>query len=319
MTDDVRKLFDEDALQRFLHFIRERHHIYENRAAGVSYVTDDDVLRTYRFCNVFRFLDRGSQWIIEQLNDPEYGLQLSKVETIMFCTLYRRTNNAEAWQTIKDEYHLPRWDEFVSGEYLNHMMEINQRVHFCNNRVYNVGNNAIKGIPLLEGTYQKILDSGQMIERSEISNRESVFEDLLSISGVHFFISQQITTDIGYSQYGSEEWENDGVSIGPGSRRGIERLLRVNPGARAIDSKFRTMDLILRNFVLSNEKNVVFRHGSIRRYPSLMDIQNCLCEFDKYERYSNREVRGGRRFSESVLRPLPELQIPISWRSSDMR
>ena len=53
----------QDQLDRFFSYINERHAIYIRRQAGVKpFWTEDKILQTYSFCNVFRELDTVTIW-----------------------------------------------------------------------------------------------------------------------------------------------------------------------------------------------------------------------------------------------------------------
>ena len=57
--------------QPFWDFITERHRIYLKKAAGAPDPwTDDEILRTYSFCNVFRELDKVTVWVREKWREP---------------------------------------------------------------------------------------------------------------------------------------------------------------------------------------------------------------------------------------------------------
>lgn len=310
----ISDLFDQERIERFRYFISERHHVYLNRVNGIYPLTTDETLTRFRFCNVFRFLDRGSQWIISQLNS-EYGRSLSERETLMICSLYRRTNSLPAWDLMKSEYGLPRWDDVESGSYLEKMHNVNDSFSFINNRAYNVGNDADRGVPLIDCNFHRVQNSMRngLFEVDDWTSWSLIRDSLMRGRGVHLFISQQIVTDFGYSQYGGSDWENSSVNAGPGSMRGMKRLLRVSVPDSQLVSSFYDLCRILMNDAIQNT-TVSFEHESIHRDLSLMDIQNCLCEFDKYCRYADHEQLNGRRFAEKTLRLIPDVQIPISWR-----
>lgn len=88
----------------------------------------------------------------------------------------------------------------------------------------------------------------------------------------------QIVADIKYAGVlkDAPDWMTWTVS-GPGSRRGLNRVMGFDLGKGWNDRNFRAAMLILRERVNDT-------------LPSWMeplhaqDLQNCLCEFDKYER-----------------------------------
>ena len=57
---------------RFFWWIEERHRIFEKRKRGLSrdWWTEDEILRTYRFTNPYREIDRTTVWFREYIRDP---------------------------------------------------------------------------------------------------------------------------------------------------------------------------------------------------------------------------------------------------------
>lgn len=56
----------------FIAFVIERYRIYERRAAGKPQPwTKDPILKQYKFCNVYRELDRVTMWLAEHWREPQ--------------------------------------------------------------------------------------------------------------------------------------------------------------------------------------------------------------------------------------------------------
>jgi hypothetical protein len=110
---------------------------------------------------------------------------------------------------------------------------------------------------------------------------------LLTLNGVQGFIAGQVIADAKYADEDlvqAEDWHTFAIS-GPGSRRGMNRVL-----GNGIDLRLKERDWseALQQLRLSTNKDLSQRNrnGDGNRYPPLhaQDVQNCLCEFDKYER-----------------------------------
>jgi alpha-glutamyl/putrescinyl thymine pyrophosphorylase clade 1 len=87
-----------DAALTFLEFVEERHRIWERRQAGSPQPwTDNPILASHKFTNVYRWLDPGSQFVIEELQD----LELSPSDNLMRFFLYRHTGRVETWEWLK--------------------------------------------------------------------------------------------------------------------------------------------------------------------------------------------------------------------------
>ena len=59
------------SVEGFYNYINERHAIYLKRSIGEPFPwTDDEILQTYSFCNVYRELDKVTVWIRENWKEP---------------------------------------------------------------------------------------------------------------------------------------------------------------------------------------------------------------------------------------------------------
>ena len=59
------------SVEGFYNYINERHSITLKRSIGEPFPwTDDEILQTYSFCNVFRELDKVTVWIRENWKEP---------------------------------------------------------------------------------------------------------------------------------------------------------------------------------------------------------------------------------------------------------
>lgn len=108
------------------------------------------------------------------------------------------------------------------------------------------------------------------------------------------FMSMQILTDIGYSEH-LQANENEFVIAGPGARIGAKHI---EPGRKA--------ESLIRELTYDwAENEEVTLYG---RTPSLMDVQNTLCEFGKYMKYKPGAT-GYKGHGDT-----PEPILPSHWR-----
>src|SRR3990167_10626784 len=76
-------------------YVTERHQIYLRRARGDPPPwTDDPILRQFRFCNVYRALDKGTLWYTAKVVPTAEGPR----DLLWKTTVYRLVNN---WQIFK--------------------------------------------------------------------------------------------------------------------------------------------------------------------------------------------------------------------------
>ncbi len=97
------------SVEGFFDFMKERHQIYLRREAGQPAPwTDDPWLQQYKFCNVYRELDKGTVWVARNVREPlfrEPGLLVANVALARLYnwipTLQRLGLPIEQWNTDK--------------------------------------------------------------------------------------------------------------------------------------------------------------------------------------------------------------------------
>lgn len=265
----------------FLAFVCERHRIWEKRQAGAPQPwTDDPILATRKFTNVFRVLDPGTQFLFTDLFDPG----LSPRDTLMRAFLYRHTGRIETWvwldlagsgyptvETLEDTRRLWRIARKSS-----HPFFTNAYLVFPQSTT--PGTDKMDSIVDLT---QRLFTPGSpddiMPDWHKARTQAERFKILRRNKGVGDFMAMQILTDWGY-QCG-EDREDEFLVPGPGSVK----------GAKAIDPDAKTMDVVHRVV----EAVRAIPHGPRLGYrsPSLMDIgSNLLCEWSKYVRFRGQPL-----------------------------
>lgn len=294
----------------FLSFVRSRHAMFVRRQAGLpqSSWTDDTILSSGRsFTNVFRVLDRGTQRLVRMLWSSS-GLAMNPSTTLMLCMVYRRTNNTDFWSRVPDEVMAPDLSDLDAWfSRIDAMSTLSDISPFDQHPYLLVGSfnhfriegddSSNRMIDLLRRSAVDWLTGSRWwgnithVKRADGHYAWHVMMDnLCAQPGINDFLAQQIATDFGYSQYGDASYDDEDVVLGPGSRRGIKRIFPDMP--LKDPSAARGAIIALRNEVWSTlpEVNLSAVDPNVSHAPSLMDIQNCLCEFDKYRRISTGGV-----------------------------
>lgn len=290
----------------YLDFVVDRHRVWELRQAGQPGPwSDDPILQRNKFTNVYRVLDYGSQFLLrELLNEPG----ITAGDALARCFLYRMSNEPKTWQHTRATWgHYPLAHEL--GEDLAQLWADHRD---AGNRVFS-GAYTIMPLPGVGGfdkakevvrmaatSFNPIhpscvtpafLAAGTMAER---------FAVLRSIPNVGDFLAMQVLTDFGYSPFGADQDENAFVVAGPGARKGAKEIWPDKKPA----------------WVIQWCRERVLEGGACPtvqgRPPSLMDIQNTLCEFSKYARFT-RAPEPTRVFKpEHPGAPRP-LVLPAHW------
>lgn len=109
-------------LHLFFKFVCERHLIQERRLAGLSQPwTEDEILQDWPFTNVFRVLDRNTQYVLRHVI-PEGSQSLE--ESAFRVILFRFFNKIETWELLKERLGKLTWKNFSIEAYENALEDI---------------------------------------------------------------------------------------------------------------------------------------------------------------------------------------------------
>lgn len=292
-------------MELYLDFVEERHRVWWRRQAGASGPwSDDPILASRKFTNVFRILDPGSQFVLTDL--VEEGL--SEQDTLLRLFLYRHTGRVEAWRALLSDL-----GEYPTADNLQDVLEAWRAYRGAgvtklkNTKPYAERANRAGGFqsttyarPMFTGAYlvfpqsqvpgtdklESIVDlvdrlfvQGTLAEdfiRAETQAEK--FAVLRRNKGVADFMAMQILTDWGYTPFGTND-EQQFVVPGPGARKGVQAIYT---GADQVGfMRFAQAEVWAGNACPTINLD---DKGSVR-YPSIMDVQNTLCEFSKYVRF----------------------------------
>lgn len=264
--DQVKKLPPFD---RLLYWIRERESIRRKRALGLPPPwTDDPILRTYRFCNVRRMDDRVSQWLYWNWYRPHKD----HPNTLLAAFLARHFNHPDTLEAIG---YPTTWDP-------KRVLSVLQERKAGGLKVFHVayivsagsGQGGCKIRSLIRNVITPILGSPPNVDVRSI---QATHAALIPCYGLGSFMAGQIVADLRWALTGTWKDRHDWAPLGPGSLRGLKRLyagsVDANLGGQATEFLDQSR----------NEMRASLPNDLTKRLEA-MDYQNCLCEWDKYER-----------------------------------
>lgn len=242
--------------------------------------TDDPILRKFKFCCVHREDDKITRWIAKEwrtphADDPHLWFAMS---------VARFVNWPETMSLIG--YPVP-WN---AKKFLKATMGSESKV-WGDAYVITPGAAGVpKAIHIAENVLQPLWDSRKAITAVYQNSvmLENMNETLRRYNGMGSFMAAQVVADLKYVDplRRATDW-GDWAASGPGSRRGLNRVMD-----RDFDNPWREVDwlanlTLLRAEILKRMHKVpMFKDGI-----TAQDLQNCLCEFDKYERVRRNQGR----------------------------
>lgn len=271
-TDEVKRL---PPRERLLYWVREREAVRLRREAGAPPPwTDDEILRTYRFCNVRRMDDRVSRWLLDNWYVPFRG----HPNTVLAAVLARQLNNMDALE----EVGFPEvwWPERV--------VEVLKARAARGLRNYSVAymitaNYGRRGRPRESKPFQTVHRVCTPLLRAladgpvPTDTMRGAWRALVGLPGLSSFMAGQVVADLRWALPGGWHDRLRWAPVGPGSARGLGRLLERPPQPADPDRWLAQF----REHVLPLAGELPWETAGRLE---AMDWQSCLCEFDKYER-----------------------------------
>lgn len=263
LIKQVKKL---SPIKRLLYWISEREKIRIAKEANKPKPwTDDEILSSYRFCNVRRMDDRVSQWLFHNWYTP-YKDHHNIVLAVVMARLF---NNP---QTLEHAGFPKVW----RPKALFNMLAFYRQENKLFNAAYIVSTNGIE-MDKLEYIINKVLWPLAGYKCHFHNSMEQEWKALHMFNGIGSFIGGQIVADLRWAVTGQWSDKHTWAPMGPGSKRGMNRLL-----GRDIKTPIKQDYFCeLLQDVYDRVKDDLPQIG---KRLELIDIQSCLCEYDKMER-----------------------------------
>jgi len=282
-------------IQGFFEWMDERHSIYLKRSRNVPRPwTDDPIMNTYKFTNVFRELDPGTIALRKMEKQYVYnyltGHWPELAGLIVFNTWWYRIWNYEP--------HASALGFVTAFEQLEEYM---LKLHAEGGRMWTSAH-MVRGAPkeTKVSTYLRMLkevwNSQDNIAKQIIDGKtlQNAFNVLLLTPLIGDFTSYEITSDLRWNLLTEAPDKLTWGNPGNGAERGLRRL--------GLEESYESMEWLWLKApeVLSSLESEVLRHYPVAFdgatvYPDtprehqwppfeIREIEHSLCEFDKYER-----------------------------------
>lgn len=278
LIEDVKKL---SPVERFVYWVGERNRIYERRQAGQARPwTDDSILQTNYFTNVYRELDRTTQWFKEHIREPR-----RESKSVIFATVcFRWFNLIETGEVLIERGFLDNWCEADVVACLGQRRDAGRQIF---TGAYMI--NSPPKIRKLEAIARRISNvwedrAALCASASTWTSLKQAHERLTAYDGMGGFMAYEVVCDLRHTAVleradDVSSWANPG----PGAVRGLYRVL----GWEIPNKSNATAPPAPDDF----QEQVASLLATLReRYPDApfafeaREVEQSLCEFDKYDR-----------------------------------
>ena len=278
---------------RLVYFIVEREAVRQCRESGVKGPwTKDPILKEWKFCNVRREDDRVTKWIAKNWRDNHHT-----EPDLWFAMVVARFIN---WPETLNYLGFPiPWDRVHFLKAMHDFKASGKKVYTGAYMVRADMDHANKYEYQEEVVFTPLWDKREYLRPKQGDSLNGFHMTLGMFHGLGSFMAAQVVADMKYVPplVHAGDW-NTFAASGPGSRRGLNRVM-----GREVDAKWREEEWRLALSRLQNELNPELTCSGVGTLHA-QDIQNCLCEFDKYERVKWNEGQPRSRF-RPTKEPLP--------------
>lgn len=275
-------------------FACERQNIFMRKLKGDKFpLTDDLILREYKFTNSYRASDRVSQYLIKNVI---YQNEYTEEDAVFRILLFKTFNKIETWKKLESKLGRISYRNFSIDQYGKILKD-------C----YNTGDTLYSGAYIMAsgksvfGQERKFMNHLMLIDYMmkdhvtkkvvECRKLKELYNTLLVYPNIGTFLAYQYAIDINYSELVNFD-EMEFVVAGPGAKAGIRKCFS-NP-------EVYSEEYIIR-YMCEHQKAEFKRLGLDfvtlgGRDLQLIDCQNIFCETDKYSRVKYPDIldRNGR-------------------------
>lgn len=278
-------------VRSFLYWVNERETVRLKRVAGQPAPwTRDPIISKYRFCNVRREHDRVSQWIVQRVlrpyaDHPNLWIMVALSRYINWPDTINALMEMGLWPTQKT----PRWEAI--GSYLDQRVVAGEQTWTGAYMIRAESNPDAEWYSWGKGRYvAEVVVKGLWDDRARVyplltDTVEGAWNAIQGHYGFGSFMAGQVVADYTYTNMLNSAsdlyiW----APLGPGSRRGLNRLT-----GRDLTQ---TIDQAVAVGLMRELRHAILdKLGDEYASMTLHDVQNCLCEVDKFLRVKNGEGR----------------------------
>lgn len=270
-------------IDQLCYWIEEREKIRELKTAGYEKPwSRDPVFQHTYFCNVHREDDRVTKWIRE--NFSQHLIQ--DYEWLMgMARLLNKPESLALWVHPEDEVQPHHVTAFIDQLRLRADEGV---VIWGNAYVVTTHGRKMNKLDYLEEVLLNFLAVGEHLK--DVSGWGTTCKDYFDVitqyEGFGSFMAAQVIADLKNTTWHYLHQAGDKESFvapGPGSLRGLAWVT----GQKVSPHNF--------NELFEGVKDDIDRHMPDYRIDA-QDLQNCLCEFDKYCRVKNKTGRSKRKY-----------------------
>ncbi|KZV63694.1 hypothetical protein PENSPDRAFT_691421 [Peniophora sp. CONT] len=309
-----------DNAETLVYVAVERQKIFERRYAGERGPwTKDNIFQQCHFTNVFRILDRDTQYTISTVIAKGSS---SFEERVFRVVLFRLFDRTETYEFLTDKFGVPTWKGFDRKAYAK---ALDHRIADGFSLAGHAYQMPAPTVARIGGTsyHDRLL---RLLELMMLSDFPGAISECTELCDVHAaiafyptmnaFLGYQVVLDLNMipQLMLPEDW----ALPGPGARKGLRMIF-----GKQLKSEHISLAL---SWVHEHFDELVVAAGFTKKdIPALtpgapglskVDIEHILCEFSKYARIASPEKYGRRSFNLQDASSKVTRILPKNWKSA---
>ena len=308
---------NDEVFRYYFYFIQERMNMFWRRCEGKRVLTKDPILREYKFTNVYRVCDRVSQYLLHHViyNKVE---RYSPEDMLLRILIFKIFNKIETWEYLEQTYGEITIQHYDVKKISALLSERQRYAPIFNNAYMMTGSHKrydylpTKHEKWLTMVKEEVIGEGIIDKVLKAHSLEEIYLLLRGCSFMGGFLAYQYTIDFNYSPYINFD-ENTFVVAGIGAIRGIDKCF-ISHGHSYEDAIRYTKE----HFTELQKKYGYIEFRPLKGHePTLLDLQNCFCETDKFLRAKMPELLiGNKRIKQKYKPSCDKIQyiFPSKWK-----
>lgn len=285
----------------FFEFIYDRQSVWYKRSILKLPApwSEDTILQSFRFCNVYRELDGGTREICKYLEQ-----NLPPRQKLFNIIAYRFFNRRDTIENLfggllnPEDFNFKKYEQRFDNIKKNE--NIFSNAYLISSHPFNINyrpkDKHIQILLMLESICPKLENLINQLQSHRAQEGLKIISDFIPLAGP--FLAGQILLDVTYAQNIVNYTSHDFLVVGPGAYWGLNIIFEDKLSKKQAFEKCKFLCEIqpqmfekLKKKRGKNWFEIVWNNKEYPNYPylSVHDIQNSLCEFRKYQRLKNGE------------------------------
>lgn len=283
---------DYKVAEQLIYWIQERETVRLAKERGEPKPwSPDPIFRNTYFCNVFREFDRVTKFV-RWMYSPYVNDRMFLFNIILARFINRPETLTKLGYITEED-----WESGQIESILASMLAHDQKIWGNAYVITTHGIKMPKAVYLTSNVLESVYNNlGALNAATRGHSCAAAANALQGIEGIGSFLSGQIVADLkntyGHPLQQAEDWFSF-VTPGPGSLRGLSWIM--NGTAKGVVNFKESFNLV---------RAYVDRHAGLGGWMKEIhnqDLQNCLCEFDKFMRVKTGTGRSKRKYPGAVL------------------